>query len=142
MPVVILADGHAGSVSLYLRGFFAAVPPTTSDRTSVAMTNAFYRPLLALSLAALTLPAFAAGNAADGKIKAYSCTGCHGITGYRNAYPHYHVPKIHGQNAAYLIAALNAYKNGDRPHPTMRAQGQSLSDEDMADIAAYLSEGK
>jgi cytochrome c553 len=97
---------------------------------------------LALVLAAGS--AFAAGNAADGKIKAYSCTGCHGITGYRNAYPHYHVPKIHGQNAAYLIAALNAYKNGDRPHPTMRAQGQSLSDEDIADIAAYLStaEGK
>ena len=92
---------------------------------------------LVLSLAASA--AFAAGNAADGKIKAYSCTGCHGIVGYRNAYPHYHVPKIHGQNAAYIIAALTEYKNGDRPHPTMRAQGQSLSQQDIEDIAAYLS---
>ena len=103
------------------------------------MTNALPRSLLALSFATLAVPALAAGNAEDGKIKAYTCTGCHGITGYKNAYPDYHVPKIHGQNAAYLIAALTAYKNGDRSHPTMRAQGESLSEQDIADIAAYLS---
>jgi cytochrome c553 len=103
------------------------------------MTNALLRPLLALSLATLVAPAFAAGNAADGKIKAYTCTGCHGITGYNNVYPEYHVPKIHGQNTAYLIAALTAYKNGERSHPTMRAQGESLSEQDIQDIAAYLS---
>ncbi len=79
------------------------------------------------------------GNAADGRIKAYTCTGCHGVTGYRNAYPNYHVPKIHNQNQAYLIAALTAYKKGERSHPTMRAQGESLSEQDIADIAAYLS---
>ena len=49
------------------------------------------------------------------------------------------MPKIHGQNAAYLTAALNAYKKGERLHPTMRAQGESLSDQDIADIAAFLS---
>jgi len=103
------------------------------------------RTLSKFAVAALVLaaaPAFAAGNAAEGKIKAYSCTGCHGIEGYRNAYPNYTVPKIHGQNAAYIIAALAAYKNGDRPHPTMRAQGESLSDQDVQDIAAYLSSGE
>ena len=103
------------------------------------MTNALIRPLLALSLATLAVPALAAGNAADGKIKAYTCTGCHGITGYKNAYPDYHVPKIHGQNTAYIVAALTAYKNGERSHPTMRAQGESLSEQDIQDIAAYLS---
>ena len=97
------------------------------------------RATLALALALAASAAFAAGNAADGKIKAYSCTGCHGIVGYKNVYPHYHVPKIHGQNAAYIMAALNAYKNGERPHPTMRAQGESLSQQDIEDIAAYLS---
>jgi cytochrome c553 len=103
------------------------------------MTNALIRPLLALTLATLALPALAAGTAADGKIKAYTCTGCHGIPGYKNAYPNYSVPKIHGQNAAYIVAALTAYKNGERSHPTMRAQGESLSEQDIQDIAAYLS---
>ena len=98
--------------------------------------------LLALCAAILTtvaLPASAAGVAADGHIKTYTCSGCHGIPGYRNAYPSYHVPKIHNQNEAYLVAALTAYRAGERSHPTMRAQGESLSDQDIADIAAYLS---
>jgi cytochrome c553 len=87
------------------------------------------------------LPALAAdGNKDDGKIKVYTCTGCHGIANYKNAYPSYRVPKIHGQNREYLVAALNAYRSGERTHPTMRAQGESLSDQDIADIAAYLSE--
>lgn len=103
------------------------------------MTTALFRPILTLALAAAALPALAAGNAEDGKIKAYTCTGCHGIPGYKNAYPNFHVPKIHGQNPAYIIAALTAYKNGDRSHPTMRAQGESLSEQDIQDIAAYLS---
>lgn len=94
----------------------------------------------ALLAAVAALPARAAdGNIEDGKTKAYTCTGCHGVPGYRNAYPQYHVPKIHGQTAAYLTNALNAYKKGERLHPTMRAQGESLSDQDIADIAAFLS---
>jgi cytochrome c553 len=95
---------------------------------------------LALVLAVVTVPAFAAGNKEDGRIKSYTCTGCHGIPGYKNVYPHYHVPKIFGQNEAYLIAALNGYKAGERTHPTMNAQGQSLSEQDIADIAAFLSD--
>jgi cytochrome c553 len=103
------------------------------------MSHVLLRSAVALALSLGAACALAAGNAADGKIKAYSCTGCHGITGYKNAYPNYHVPKIHGQNAVYITAALTEYKNGDRSHPTMRAQGESLSDQDIQDIAAYLS---
>lgn len=79
------------------------------------------------------------GNAAAGRAKVYTCHGCHGITGYENAYPNYHVPRIAGQNGKYLIGALNDYKSGNRTHPTMDAQADSLSTQDIADIAAYLS---
>ncbi len=93
-----------------------------------------------LALAALALPAAAAaGNPEAGKLKAYTCTGCHGIEGYKNAYPHYHVPKIGGQNYEYLMAALNAYRKGERTHPTMQAQAQGYSEQDIDDIATYLS---
>lgn len=101
-------------------------------------------PRLALALAVLSpLPAAAAeGNVEEGRVKVYTCTGCHGIPGYKNAYPHYHVPKIYGQNYGYLVAALQAYRAGERGHPTMRAQGESLSDQDIADISAYLSKAE
>lgn len=74
----------------------------------------------------------------SGEVLAYTCLGCHGIAGYRNAYPSYRVPKLGGQKAAYLESALKAYRSGDREHPTMQAQGGSLSDEDIADLAAYF----
>lgn len=93
----------------------------------------------ALALAGFASGAFAAGDPARGSALATTCMGCHGIDGYRNAYPDYHVPKIHRQNREYIVAALNAYRAGERTHPTMRAQGESLSDQDIADIAAYLS---
>jgi cytochrome c553 len=92
-----------------------------------------------LALALLADPAFAKGNAATGKQLAYTCTGCHGIVEYRNASPNYRVPKIGGQNEAYIVAALTGYKKGERNHPTMHAQASSFSDQDIADIAAYLS---
>lgn len=81
----------------------------------------------------------AAGNVEAGKVKSYTCTGCHGIPGYKNVYPTFHVPKIGGQNVAYLEAALKAYRNGERDHSTMVLQAQSLSDEDIADISAYFA---
>ena len=66
------------------------------------------------------------------------CVGCHGIPGYKTAFPDvYHVPKIAGQQPAYLVAALKAYKSGERSHPSMRGIAASLSDQDMADLAAY-----
>ena len=70
------------------------------------------------------------------------CIGCHGIPGYRMAYPHvYHVPMISGQNAKFIEVALNAYKSGERKHPTMAAIAGSLSDTDIAELAAYYAKG-
>jgi cytochrome c553 len=79
------------------------------------------------------------GDPQAGRALVYTCGGCHGVTGYRNAYPNYHVPRIGGQNFDYLVAALNGYKKGERAHPTMRAHGESLSEQDINNIAAYLS---
>ena len=74
--------------------------------------------------------------------KAAMCIGCHGIPGYRMAYPHvYHVPMISGQNAKFLESALNAYKAGERKHPTMGAIAATLSDKDISELAAYYSKG-
>ena len=81
----------------------------------------------------------ATGSPDKGKQLTYTCQGCHGVTGYKNAYPNYQVPKITGQTSEYLVNALTAYKQGSRKHPTMQAQGQSFSEQDIADIAAYLS---
>ena len=91
------------------------------------------------ALASLSAPVVAKGDPAKGKLLAYTCTGCHGIVEYKNAYPSYRVPKIGGQNEQYIIAALTGYKNRERNHPTMQAQAQSFSERDIADIAAYLA---
>lgn len=80
-----------------------------------------------------------AGDPAAGQKKAETCYGCHGIPDYVNIYPTFHVPKIGGQHEEYLIAALNAYRNKTRSHPTMQANALSLSEEDIADIAAYFA---
>jgi cytochrome c553 len=88
---------------------------------------------------ALALPAFAAGSADAGRIKSSTCMGCHGIPAYNNVYPTYRVPKLGGQQPGYIESALKAYRSGDRPHGTMHAQAASLSDQDIADLAAYLS---
>lgn len=90
---------------------------------------------------AAAAPAAAApqGDAQRGQQLSFTCQGCHGVTGYRNAYPNYHVPRIGGQSATYLTNALIEYKKGTRKHPTMQAQSQSFSDQDIADLAAYLS---
>ena len=91
-------------------------------------------------LALLATPAsIAGGNPDNGRTKANTCMGCHGIPGYTNAYPTYRVPKLGGQSAEYLAAALKAYKTGERPHKTMQAQAASLSDQDIEDIAAFLA---
>ena len=89
--------------------------------------------------AASATPAELKGNAEAGRSLAYTCMGCHGITGYKNAYPNFHVPKIGGQSPEYLGNALQEYKKGTRKHPTMQAQAQSFSDQQIADIAAFLS---
>jgi cytochrome c553 len=96
---------------------------------------------LALSLTfALLAPGFAqAADIARGAKLAYTCHGCHGIANYKNAYPIYSVPKLGGQNAAYMVIALKEYKTQDRTHPTMHAQAVTLADNDLADISAFLA---
>jgi len=99
-------------------------------------------PAMLLSTASLFFPletAYAAGDIEAGKVKAYTCTGCHGIPGYSNVYPTYKVPKIGGQNYEYLVIALKAYRDGDRDHKTMDLQAQALSGRDIEDIAAYFA---
>lgn len=89
-----------------------------------------------------SVAAHAAGDAAAGQIKAFSCMGCHGVPGYTVVYPTYHVPKVGGQHAQYIVNALKEYKDGKRNFPTMDAQAASLSEKDMEDIAAFFSQPK
>jgi len=81
-----------------------------------------------------------AGDARAGEKKAAMCIGCHGIPDYKASFPEvYRVPMIAGQNAKYIASALAQYKKGDRKHPTMRGVATSLSEQDMADLAAFYS---
>ncbi len=92
----------------------------------------------ALAVAAAMQPA-TAGDAAAGKWKAQTCLGCHGVPTYTNVYPTYRVPRLGGQHADYIVAALNAYKNGERSHATMVAQAHRLDRRGVADVAAYFA---
>ncbi len=105
-------------------------------------------PVLPLGLAAALLfpapagaqAAPAAGDAAAGSQKTQMCVGCHGIPGWRTAFPEvYKVPKIGGQHEPYIVKALQEYRSGARSHPSMRAIATSLSDKDIADLAAYYA---
>ena len=90
--------------------------------------------------AGLSGSAWADGDPARGKARAQMCEGCHGIADYRTAYPQvYPVPKIGGQQEAYIVKSLQDYKTGVRKHPTMRGIAATLSDQDMTDLAAYYA---
>jgi cytochrome c553 len=98
--------------------------------------------LVLLALAPLAAQAQApavTGDVTRGKALAYTCNGCHAIPNYKNVYPTYSVPKLHGQRPEYLVAALKAYKSGERSHGTMHSQASSLNEQDMADVAVYLA---
>ena len=110
------------------------------------------KPFAFILLAALTLLAAAptsmaqdsarqseAANGGQMPVIVYSCLGCHGIDGYRNAYPSFRVPKIGGQKQEYLATALKAYRAGTREHPTMQAQGRDLSDQEIGELAAWFA---
>ena len=80
------------------------------------------------------------GNAVNGHQKVNQCIGCHGLEGYRASFPEvYRVPKIAGQEAKYIAAALTAYQKGERRHPTMRGATSNLNNQDIADVAAYYA---
>lgn len=80
----------------------------------------------------------AEGDVEAGRMKAETCLGCHAVEGYFNVYPTYRVPKLGGQSGKYIETALKAYRDGQRTHSTMHANAADLSDQDMADIGAYM----
>ncbi len=94
--------------------------------------------IFALLLVILSPGAESQEDVERGREIAYTCTGCHGIPFYKNVYPTYTVPKLGGQNRQYIVDSLRAYRSGERQHPTMRAQANTLSDQDIEDIAAYF----
>ena len=108
----------------------AATPPASDPAAT---------PAAAAPAAPAAAPATPSGDATRGKGLTYTCRGCHGVEGYKNAYPSYHVPKLGGQSETFLRTALMEYREGHRQHPTMQAQAESFSEQDIADIAAYLS---
>ncbi len=94
--------------------------------------------ILVLAAAAGFSGAASAQDAKAGEKKAAMCIGCHGIPGYQASFPEIHkVPMISGQSGKYIVAALNAYKKGERKHPTMKGIAASLTDQDMADLGAF-----
>ncbi|MGH8832664.1 MAG: c-type cytochrome [Polaromonas sp.] len=105
--------------------------------------NKLFTTIFALAVSCVTASSLAQeakGDAKAGQAKNAMCIGCHGIKGYQASFPEvYKVPMISGQGAKYIVAALNAYKKGERKHPTMRNIADSLTDQDMADLAAYYS---
>lgn len=116
---------------------------------AIGMRVSFVLSAVALVAVALAAPLSARaqaepikGDPVRAKNKTAMCAGCHGIAMYRASYPEvFSVPLIGGQNERYLVAALEAYRKGDRAHPTMRAIAGSLTDEDIADLAAYYAQG-
>ena len=109
-----------------------ATPPASDPAPATAAAPAAMAPAAAPAVAL-------SGDATRGKGLTFTCRGCHGVEGYKNAYPSYHVPKLGGQSEVYLRNALMEYRGAKRKHPTMQAQAESFSEQDIADIAAYLS---
>ena len=105
--------------------------------------NKLFTTIFALAVSCVTVSGMAQdlkGDAAAGATKNAMCIGCHGIKGYQASFPEvYKVPMISGQSAKYIASALNAYKKGERKHPTMRGISETLTDQDIADLSAYYS---
>jgi cytochrome c553 len=106
-------------------------------RSGVLVAAAVY--LGAASVSAMAQEPALQGNSQRGKQLSYTCLGCHGVDGYKNAYPNYSVPELEGQHPEYLGAALKEYRDGDRAHLTMHSQASTLTDQDIADIVAYFA---
>jgi cytochrome c553 len=123
------------------------VPTNISNKAVLGLKTLAVVMLFSVSGLALTqqeaepplAPLNVSGDPARGEVLAETCSGCHGIPGYRNAYPSYHVPKLGGQNADYIEIALQAYRRWSRPHETMQAQAAVLTDQDIADVSAYFA---
>jgi cytochrome c553 len=126
---------HSGSIAPGL----LVVRATNLKSYVISLNLKFVAWVVAIMPAAfLSFSAHADGDPERGENLGATCLGCHGIEGYRNAYPSYRVPRLGGQRAAYIEGALKAYRDGTRPHPTMQAQGSSLTDQDIEDIIAWI----
>lgn len=105
--------------------------------------NKLLTTISALAVSFVTVAALAQdikGDVKAGQSKNAMCVGCHGIQGYQASFPEIHkVPMISGQSEKYIVSSLNAYKKGERKHPSMRGIAETLSDQDMADLAAYYA---
>ena len=105
--------------------------------------NKLFTSIFALAVSCVTVSSMAQelkGDAKAGESKNAMCVGCHGIVGYQASFPEvYKVPMISGQSEKYIALSLNAYKKGERKHPTMRGIAEALSDQDIADLSAYYS---
>jgi cytochrome c553 len=158
MPTPTIRRGRLGSVRVESSGFLAR--QATSSPRGARKKETFLRPasfalttpatmkniIAFLALAGIAQFAAAADVTANAKAaenKVANCIGCHGIPGYKASFPEvYQVPMLGGQSAKYIENALNAYKKGERKHPSMRGIAASLSDQDIADVAAYYAQQK
>ena len=140
-------DARGPLESAVLRGVQQGVSrafPTLQPMTrSLAFALLLLLPALALAQTPAQPAASApAGDPVKGREKTRMCEGCHGIEGWRTAFPEvYRVPKLGGQHEAYIAAALKEYKSGARSHPSMRAIAGGLTDDDIANLAAYYAQG-
>jgi cytochrome c553 len=115
--------------------------PDPDYNFTIATMKKIFALLVLAGLANAAAAADIVGNAKAAAAKVEMCIGCHGIPDYKATFPEvYRVPKIGGQSAKYIENALNEYKKGDRKHPSMHGIAASLSDQDIADVAAYYSQ--
>src|SRR3546814_8315430 len=127
LPIAASLVLAALSFAAFAQTVTETAPPATSESAPVPVAPA---------------PVAPTGSAERGKQLTFTCHGCHGVVGYKNAYPNYHVPLIGGQSDTYLVNALHEYQKGTRKHPTMQAQEQSFPEQAIAAIAAHVSELK
>jgi cytochrome c553 len=133
--IAVLQERRDEPTQSVLRVFFALI--------TLADMKKLFALLVLASLVNYAAAAEVVGDAKAAENKIAQCVGCHGISGYKASFPEvYSVPMIGGQSAKYIESALHAYKKGDRTHPSMRGIAMSLSDQDMADVAAYYSQKK
>lgn len=141
----LIAAGLAFAAAAFAASGQTPPSPDTSDATTASeaaapvtdSSNASQAVVEPAAAASVVVPV--TGDIERGRDLTFTCMGCHGITGYENAYPTFHVPLIGGQSEQYLISALTEYRLGERSHPTMQAQASGLSEQQIADIAAFLS---
>jgi cytochrome c553 len=133
-------SGRAANYSVFFR---ISWPPFQCRINYPAIMKKIFALLVLASVAQVSAAADAQGDASAAKNKVAMCIGCHGIPGYKATYPEvYRVPMLGGQSEKYIVAALNAYKKGERSHPSMVGIAKGLSDQDIADVAAYYAQQK